>query len=132
MNDEHWMRQALAEAHNAAKLKEVPVGAVLVRDGEEIARAHNRRELEDDPLAHAELLVIRQAANALSGWRLAGTTIYVTLEPCAMCAGAMVNSRIDRLVFGARDPKAGMDHSPDLHGCQWLHPQLHHSMCSYS
>ncbi len=86
---------------------EVPVGAVVVRGDEIVGRGHNRREVDGDPLAHAELLAIREASETVGGWRLNGCTLYVTLEPCAMCAGALVNSRIDRLVFGAHDPKAG-------------------------
>jgi tRNA(adenine34) deaminase len=105
--DRLWMQEALAEARRAAAIGEVPIGAVIVREGEVIGRGHNRRETGRDPLAHAEILAIRQAAERVGGWRLGGSTIYVTLEPCAMCAGALVNSRIDRLVFGAADPKAG-------------------------
>ncbi|HVS04120.1 MAG TPA: tRNA adenosine(34) deaminase TadA [Thermoanaerobaculia bacterium] len=105
--DEQWMRQALDEARQAAALAEVPVGAVVVRGGEVVGRGHNRRETDGDPLAHAELLALRQAAGGVDGWRLGGCTMYVTLEPCAMCAGALVNSRVERLVFGAADPKAG-------------------------
>ena len=106
-DDRRWMLEALAAAREAAALKEVPVGAVVVRDEQIIARGFNRREIDRDPLAHAELLAIRQAAKVVGGWRLVGCSLYVTLEPCAMCAGALVNSRIDTLVFGARDPKAG-------------------------
>ncbi len=101
------MEEALVEARRAAELGEVPVGAVVVRDGEIVGRGHNRREVDGDPLAHAEMLALRQASAATEGWRLDGATLYVTLEPCAMCAGALVLSRVDRLVFGARDPKAG-------------------------
>ena len=101
------MLEALAEAGRAAEIGEVPIGAVVVRDGSVIGRGHNRREIDGDPLAHAEFLAIRQAAARTSGWRLSGCTMYVTLEPCAMCAGALVNSRCDRLVYGAADPKAG-------------------------
>jgi tRNA(adenine34) deaminase len=101
------MRAAIAEAERAAALGEVPIGAVVVRGGEVVGRGHNRREVDRDPLAHAELLAIAEAARALGGWRLVGCTMYVTLEPCAMCAGALVNSRVERLVFGAADPKAG-------------------------
>jgi len=101
------MLEALAEARRAAEIGEVPIGAVVVRDGEVIGRGHNRREVDGDPLAHAELLALREAAARTSGWRLSGCTMYVTLEPCAMCAGALVNSRVDRLVYGAADPKAG-------------------------
>jgi len=105
--DQVWMLEALAEARRAAGIGEVPIGAVVVREGEVIGRGHNRREIEGDPLAHAELLAIREAASRLQGWRLEGCTMYVTLEPCAMCAGALVNSRVARLVYGAADPKAG-------------------------
>jgi tRNA(adenine34) deaminase len=105
--DEVWMMEALAEAGRAAEIGEVPIGAVVVRDGEVIGRGHNRREIDGDPLAHAEILAIREAAGRTAGWRLTGCTMYVTLEPCAMCAGALVNSRVERLVYGAPDPKAG-------------------------
>jgi tRNA(adenine34) deaminase len=106
MDDRDWMRQAIAEAERGAGLGEVPIGALFVRDGEVLGRAHNRREIDRDPLAHAELLVIRQAAERTGGWRLGGT-LYVTLEPCPMCAGALVAARVERLVYGAADPKAG-------------------------
>jgi tRNA(adenine34) deaminase len=109
--DRIWMRDALAEARRAAEIGEVPIGAVIVREGESgqeiVGRGHNRREIDRDPLAHAEILAIRQAAGRIGGWRLTGCTMYVTLEPCAMCAGALVNSRVERLVWGAPDPKAG-------------------------
>jgi tRNA(adenine34) deaminase len=101
------MELALAEARTAAAHDDVPIGAVIVRDGEVVAAAGNRREADLDPTAHAELLAIRRAAAALGGWRLPGTTLFVTLEPCAMCAGAIVLARIPRVVFGATDPKAG-------------------------
>jgi len=107
MDEALWMEEALVEARKAAARGEVPVGAVVVRDGEILGRGSNRRECDGDPLAHAEILAIRQAARATGGWRLVGCDIYVTLEPCAMCAGALVNSRIERLIFAARDPKAG-------------------------
>ena len=107
MDEALWMEEALVEARKAAARGEVPVGAVVVRDGEILGRGFNRRECDGDPLAHAEILAIRQAARATGGWRLVGCDIYVTLEPCAMCAGALVNSRIERLIFAARDPKAG-------------------------
>jgi tRNA(adenine34) deaminase len=107
MDDRQGMELALAEAERAAQLGEVPVGAVVVLGGEVLGTGHNRREVDGDPLAHAELLALRQAAERLAGWRLSGCTMYVTLEPCAMCAGALVNSRVARLVFGAADPKAG-------------------------
>jgi tRNA(adenine34) deaminase len=107
VDDRYWMKQALAEAKRAADLGEAPIGAVVVRGGELLGRGHNRREVDGDPLAHAELLALREAARRVEGWRLTGCTIYVTLEPCPMCAGALVASRIDRLVYGAADPKAG-------------------------
>ena len=105
---QRFMSLALDQAHQAAELGEVPVGAVVVDPaGQVVGRAHNRRELDQDPLAHAELLALGQAARALSSWRLIGTTLYVTLEPCVMCAGALVNARVERLVYGCEDPKAG-------------------------
>lgn len=102
-----WMDRALAEAKRAARMDEVPVGAVVVRGGEVIASAHNLRETEQDPTAHAEMLALRQAAADLGSWRLEGCTLYVTLEPCAMCAGAIVLARLPALVYAARDPKGG-------------------------
>lgn len=105
--DERFMCEALAEARAAAAAGEVPIGAVVVQEGEVIARAHNRRELDDDPSAHAEFLAMTAAARALGRWRLSGCTVYVTLEPCLMCAGLMVNARVDRCVYGAADPKGG-------------------------
>lgn len=107
VNDETAMREALEQARAAASHGDVPVGAVVVREGRVIARAHNERELRGDPTAHAEVLALRAAADAVGGWRLDGCTMYVTLEPCVMCAGAMQLSRIDRVVFGAPDPKGG-------------------------
>jgi len=101
------MTLALEEARAAAAAGDVPVGAVVVRGEEVLGRAGNAREREQDPTAHAEILALRQASHALGSWHLEGCTMYVTLEPCAMCAGALVLSRIDRLVFGAADPKAG-------------------------
>ena len=101
------MRRALELAQRAGNEGEVPVGAVIVREGEVIGRGSNRRESDGDPLAHAEILAIQQAARAVGGWRFGGCDLYVTLEPCAMCAGALINSRIERLIFAARDPKAG-------------------------
>ncbi len=106
-DDEHWMGVALDEARRAAEEGEVPIGAVVVCDGVEVARAHNRRESDRDPAAHAEFLALEAAARRLGRWRLTGCSVYVTLEPCLMCAGLMVNARIDRCVFGAPDPKAG-------------------------
>ena len=101
------MRLALAEAERAADHGDVPIGAVVVRDGEVIAAAGNERELRSDPTAHAEVLALRAAAARLGGWRVPDATLYVTLEPCAMCAGAIVLARVPRVVFGAADPKAG-------------------------
>ena len=105
--DRVFMQEALGEARRALVLGEVPIGAVVTREGAVIGRGCNRREVDGDPLAHAEVLAIREAAREVSGWRLIGCTLYVTLEPCAMCAGALVASRIERLVFGALDSKAG-------------------------
>lgn len=106
-NDEQYMQMALDEARIAAEEGEVPIGAVVVHDGEVIARAHNRRETDADPSAHAEFRAMLEAARALGRWRLTGCTVYVTVEPCLMCAGLMVNARIDRCVYGAADPKGG-------------------------
>ena len=105
--DEHYMREALRLAEQGAALGEVPVGAVIVRDGKILCGAHNRRELDGDASAHAELLAIREACRLLGGWRLTGCTLYVTLEPCPMCAGAIVNARLDRVVYGVKDAAAG-------------------------
>ena len=105
--DDRLMRLALEEARAAASTGDVPVGAVVARGDEVVGRAGNAREREQDPTAHAEILALRQAARALGSWHLEGCTLYVTLEPCAMCAGALVLARIDRLVLGAPDPKAG-------------------------
>jgi tRNA(adenine34) deaminase len=102
-----WMDEAIAEAELAAAHDDVPIGAIVVRDEEVLARAHNRREVDRDPTAHAELLALRAASQTLDTWRLEGCTLYVTLEPCTMCAGALVLARLDRVVFGADDPKAG-------------------------
>ena len=102
-----YMAVALAQARLAVPIGEVPVGAVVVRDGAILSVAHNRRETGADPTAHAELLAMREAALAQGHWRLDGCTVYVTLEPCAMCAGAMVNARVSRCVYGAADPKGG-------------------------
>ena len=107
MNDTHFMKEALQEAKKALDKDEPPVGAIIVKDGEIIARGHNLREALKDPTAHAEMLAIKAAAGSLERWRLSDCTMYVTLEPCAMCAGAMVLARLHRLVYGANDPKAG-------------------------
>jgi tRNA(adenine34) deaminase len=123
------MRIALGEAERALDHDDVPIGAVLVRDREVLAAAHNERELRQDPTAHAEIIALREAAGASGSWRLSGTVVYVTLEPCAMCAGALVLARVARVVFGASDPKAGacgsvldvlgearLNHRPDVAG----------------
>ncbi|MCD4824491.1 MAG: tRNA adenosine(34) deaminase TadA [Phycisphaerae bacterium] len=101
------MAEALAQARLAAELDEVPIGAVVARDGVVIAAAHNRRMLDNDPTAHAEILAIRAAAEAIGDWRLSGCVLAVTLEPCCMCAGAIVLARLDEVIYGATDPKAG-------------------------
>ncbi len=105
--DEWYMRLALREAEAALAHDDVPVGAVVVRDGEVVGAGHNERELRQDPTAHAEVLAIRDASRALGSWRVLDAVLYVTLEPCAMCAGAIVLARVPRVVFGTRDPKAG-------------------------
>ena len=105
--DRAFMREALVEARAAEAWNDVPIGAVVVRDGEVIARAGNRREADRDPTAHAEILALRRAAEVVGAWRLERCTLYVTLEPCFMCAGACVNARLERIVFAAPDPKAG-------------------------
>ena len=125
--DQHWMNRALDCARRAAELGEVPVGAVLVREGSLVADGFNRPISGHDPSAHAEMVALRAAAQMLGNYRLPGTTLYVTLEPCAMCAGAIIHARVQRLVFGAADPKAGAVNSvydlianPRLnHAVQW-------------
>src|SRR5262245_42857906 len=122
-DDERWMEAALDEARAAGRAGEVPVGAIIVRDGVVVAQAGNRTARDQDPTAHAEALVVRAAAASLESWRLDGCTLYVTLEPCAMCAGAIVLARLDRVVFGAWDERAGMGGSvADL----LRHPRLNH------
>ena len=121
--DAEWMARALDEARHAALAKEVPVGAVVVRDGRVIAAAANRTLRDQDPTSHAELLALRAAARAVGSWHLGGCTLVVTLEPCAMCAGAIVLARVDRVVFGAWDDKAGMAGSV---GDVLRHPKLNH------
>jgi tRNA(adenine34) deaminase len=123
VDDDAAMRLALDEAAKAAAHDDVPVGAVVLMDGEVVARRHNEREQSGDPTAHAEVLALRDAAAAVGSWRLSGATLVVTLEPCPMCAGAVVAARVDRVVFGAADPKAG--------ACGSLHnlcadPRLNH------
>jgi tRNA(adenine34) deaminase len=127
--DDYFMRMALREAERALEHDDVPIGAVLVRDGELVAGSHNERELRQDPTAHAEIIVLREAARLAGSWRLLDTVLYVTLEPCAMCAGAIVLARLPRVVYGAGDPKAGacgsvldvlgeprLNHRPDVAG----------------
>jgi tRNA(adenine34) deaminase len=127
--DEYFMRLALREAEQALEHDDVPIGAVIVHDGEVIGAGHNERELRADPTAHAEMIALREAARALSNWRVLDSVMYVTLEPCAMCAGALVLSRIPRLIYGAADPKAGaagsalevlseprLNHNPQVQG----------------
>jgi tRNA(adenine34) deaminase len=105
--DEYFMRLAIREAQAALEHDDVPIGAVVVHDGEVIGAAHNERELRQDPTAHAELIALREASRALGSWRVLDAVLYVTLEPCVMCAGAIVLARVPRLVYGATDPKAG-------------------------
>src|SRR5437764_6579077 len=105
--DDYFMRLALREAERALEHEDVPIGAVVVRAGEVVAAAHNERELRQDPVAHAEIIALREAARVAGTWRVLDAVIYVTLEPCAMCAGAIVLARVPRLVYGATDPKAG-------------------------
>jgi tRNA(adenine34) deaminase len=105
--DDYFMRLALREAERALEHEDVPIGAVVVRGGEVVAAAHNERELRQDPTAHAEIIAVRDAARAAGTWRVLDAVIYVTLEPCAMCAGAIVLARLPRVVYGASDPKAG-------------------------
>ena len=127
--DEYFMRLALREAERALSHDDVPIGAVIVHEGEVIGSGHNEREVRDDPTAHAETIAMREAARALRTWRLLDCMMYVTLEPCAMCAGAIVLARLPRVVYGAADPKAGaagsvldvlgesrLNHSPEVSG----------------
>jgi tRNA(adenine34) deaminase len=125
MTDYNFMQTALAEARLAAEAGEVPIGAVIVRQGAIVARGHNRVLRGLDPTAHAEIVVLRAAATALGNYRLLGCTLYVTLEPCAMCTGAMIHARLERLVFAAADPKAGAAGSVLA---VLNHPQLNHQM----
>ncbi len=121
--DEYFMHLALREARQALEHGDVPIGAVLVRNGEMIAAAHNERELRQDPTAHAEILALRQGARAAGSWRVLESVLYVTLEPCAMCAGAIVLARVPRVVYATVDPKAGAAGSVlDVLG----HPRLNH------
>jgi tRNA(adenine34) deaminase len=106
-DDSYWMGLALKEAGKAAGLAEAPIGAIIVSDGKIVGRGHNLREGKNDPTAHAEMIAIRKAAKKTGGWRLTGATIFVTLEPCLMCMGAILLARLDRVVYGCRDPKGG-------------------------
>ncbi len=128
-SDEHFMRLAMGEAERALEHDDVPIGAVLVRDGQVVGSAHNERELRQDPTAHAEVILLREASREAGSWRVLDAVLYVTLEPCAMCAGAIVLARVPRVVFGAFDPKAGacgsvldvlgeprLNHRPDVRG----------------
>ncbi|MDG0809050.1 tRNA adenosine(34) deaminase TadA [Cohnella rhizosphaerae] len=105
--DERWMLEAIKQAEMAEKLGEVPIGAVVVKEGRIVGAGYNLRETSLDPTSHAEMVAIRQASDSLEAWRLLGCTLYVTLEPCPMCAGAILQSRVERVVYGAPDPKAG-------------------------
>jgi len=125
MTDLDFMQAALAEARRAAGAGEVPIGAVVVRNREILARGQNRVLRSVDPTAHAEIIALRLAAEAMGNYRLSGCTLYATLEPCAMCAGAMIHARLDRLVFAAADPKAGAAGSVLT---VLNHPQLNHQM----
>lgn len=122
--DEFWMRRALAEAEQARALAEVPVGAVLVRSGAVVATGYNRPITAQDSTAHAEIVALRAACQVLQNYRLPDTTLYVTLEPCMMCLGALVHARIARLVYGAREPKAGAVHSHTLADSDWLNHRM--------
>ncbi|MBP3870906.1 MAG: tRNA adenosine(34) deaminase TadA [Faecalicoccus sp.] len=107
MNEEKWMKEALKQAYKAFEQDEVPIGCVIVKDDKIIARAYNKREMKQSGIAHAEILAIEKACKKLGSWRLDGCDLYVTLEPCPMCAGAIIQSRIRKVVFGASDPKGG-------------------------
>lgn len=136
-NHAYWMRRAMAEAGKAQARDEVPIGCVIVREGRIIARGHNLRESSQDPAAHAELIAIRKAARKLGSWRLLDTTLYVTLEPCTMCMGAIILSRIPTVVFGCYDPKGGaagslydLSNDPRLNHRVELVPQVLEQECS--
>ena len=136
-NHEYWMRRAIAEAGKAQSKDEVPIGCVIVWDGRIIARGHNLRETSQDPAAHAELIAIRKAARKLCSWRLLDTTLYVTLEPCTMCMGAIILSRIPTVVFGCFDPKGGaagslydLSNDPRLNHSVQLLPRILEAECS--
>ena len=126
--DEYLMRLALREAERATAHEDVPIGAVIVRDGEVVAATHNERELRQDPTAHAEMIALREAARLAGTWRILDAALYVTLEPCAMCAGALSHARIRRLYYAAPDPKGGaVDHGP----CFFSQPTCHHAPAVY-
>jgi tRNA(adenine34) deaminase len=125
MNHVHFMRAALALADDAARLGEVPVGAIVVQAGRIVGRGHNQPIGSHDPTAHAEIVAIRDAARALGNYRLTGATLYVTVEPCMMCVGAAVHARIETLVFGTNEPKAGAIESQQR---AWAHPSLNHQI----
>lgn len=125
MSDESFMRRALDEARKALAHDDVPIGCVIVAGGAVVGAGHNERELRGDPTAHAEVLAVRAAAEATGSWRLDGATVYVTLEPCPMCAGALVLARVERLVYGPQDPKAGAAYS--LYNIV-ADPRLNHSV----
>jgi tRNA(adenine34) deaminase len=136
-NHEYWMRRAIAEAGKAQAKDEVPIGCVIVREGKIIARGHNLRETSQDPAAHAELIAIRKAARKLGSWRLLDTILYVTLEPCTMCMGAIILSRIPAVVFGCYDPKGGaagslfnLSNDPRLNHRVELLPRVLEGECS--
>jgi tRNA(adenine34) deaminase len=124
-SDPRYMQEALREARSAAEAGEVPIGAVLAHDGKILARSGNRTIRDNDPTAHAEMVVLREAARLLGNYRLADTTLYVTIEPCSMCAGAIVQARVPRLVYGADDPKGGA-----VRSCFEIlsHPRLNHQV----
>ncbi|MBL4763222.1 MAG: tRNA adenosine(34) deaminase TadA [Gammaproteobacteria bacterium] len=124
-NDKAWMQQAICLAEKAEEMGEVPVGAVIVRDGELVAEGWNQPISMSDPTAHAEIVALRNAAVAEKNYRISGTTLYVTLEPCVMCLGAMVHARVARLVFGASDPKSGvMGSCTHLHQAEWFNHKI--------
>jgi len=137
-NHEYWMQRAMAEAARAQGKDEVPIGCLIVRDGRVIARGHNLRESAQDPAAHAELIAIRKAARKLGSWRLLDTTLYVTLEPCLMCMGAIILARIPTVVFGCFDPKGGaagslydLSDDPRLNHRVQLIPRVLEAECSH-
>ena len=124
-NDEFWMQQAISLAKKAEEMGEVPVGAVIVRDGELVAEGCNQPISLSDPTGHAEIIALRCAGEAEENYRISGTTLYVTLEPCVMCLGAMVHARVARLVFGASDPKSGVTGScTNLHQADWFNHKM--------